>query len=145
MQLAIESYEKCIQLDNVNKNAGQNRLLALNYIYPGEEAYVCSEHEAWGQEFQARYQMLPEVGSETKSRSEQETLTVGYVSPDLFTHSVSYFAEAPLAHHTKRPASLLVLEVVILSSEQPLQRLFWPCLSSFLSCVTAYIGRKACA
>lgn len=26
-------------------------------------------------------------------------LVVGYVSPDLFTHSVSYFAEAPLTHH----------------------------------------------
>ena len=26
-------------------------------------------------------------------------MQVGYVSPDLFTHSVSYFAEAPLAHH----------------------------------------------
>jgi predicted O-linked N-acetylglucosamine transferase (SPINDLY family) len=25
---------------------------------------------------------------------------VGYVSPDFFTHSVSYFAEAPLTHHT---------------------------------------------
>lgn len=24
---------------------------------------------------------------------------VGYISPDLFTHSVSYFAEAPLTHH----------------------------------------------
>jgi predicted O-linked N-acetylglucosamine transferase (SPINDLY family) len=28
-------------------------------------------------------------------------LTVGYISPDLFTHSVSYFAEAPLTHHTR--------------------------------------------
>jgi predicted O-linked N-acetylglucosamine transferase (SPINDLY family) len=26
-------------------------------------------------------------------------LTVGYVSPDLYTHSVSYYAEAPLTHH----------------------------------------------
>lgn len=26
-------------------------------------------------------------------------LVVGYMSPDLFTHSVSYFAEAPLALH----------------------------------------------
>ena len=24
---------------------------------------------------------------------------MGYISPDLFTHSVSYFAEAPLRHH----------------------------------------------
>lgn len=26
-------------------------------------------------------------------------LRVGYISPDLFTHSVSYFAEAPLSQH----------------------------------------------
>lgn len=26
-------------------------------------------------------------------------LRVGYISPDLYTHSVSYFAEAPLSHH----------------------------------------------
>lgn len=27
---------------------------------------------------------------------------MGYVSPDFFTHSVSYFAEAPLTHHRTR-------------------------------------------
>jgi hypothetical protein len=27
-------------------------------------------------------------------------LRIGYISPDLFTHSVSYFAEAPLSHHS---------------------------------------------
>lgn len=27
-------------------------------------------------------------------------LRIGYISPDLFTHSVSYFAEAPLTHHS---------------------------------------------
>ena len=32
----------------------------------------------------------------------ERPLVVGYVSPDLFTHSVSYFAEAPLAHHDPR-------------------------------------------
>jgi hypothetical protein len=26
-------------------------------------------------------------------------LRVGYISPDLFTHSVSYFVEVPLSHH----------------------------------------------
>jgi predicted O-linked N-acetylglucosamine transferase (SPINDLY family) len=29
-------------------------------------------------------------------------LIVGYLSPDFFTHSVSYFAEAPLALHDGR-------------------------------------------
>ena len=39
-------------------------------------------------------------------------LTVGYVSPDLFTHSVSYFAEAPLRHHCKDAVRLIVYNCV---------------------------------
>jgi hypothetical protein len=43
--------------------AGQNRLLALNYIYPGEDAAVCAAHAAWGDAFQALHagHLLPEV------------------------------------------------------------------------------------
>jgi len=34
-----------------------------------------------------------------RRRRRQQRLTVGYISPDLYTHSVSYFAEAPLTWH----------------------------------------------
>jgi len=37
-------------------------------------------------------------------------LRVGYVSPDLFTHSVSYFAEAPLSHHNAAAVSVVVYD-----------------------------------
>ena len=37
---------------------------------------------------------------------------VGYISPDLFTHSVSYFAEAPLAHHSSRSVRTIVYSCV---------------------------------
>lgn len=37
---------------------------------------------------------------------------VGYVSPDLFTHSVSYFAEAPLSHHSAARVQLFVYSCV---------------------------------
>ena len=39
--------------------AGQNRLLALNYVYPGEEPMVCAAHAAWGATFQRRFSPLP--------------------------------------------------------------------------------------
>lgn len=39
--------------------AGQNRLLALNYIHQGEERLVCSAHEAWGERFHAQFTPLP--------------------------------------------------------------------------------------
>jgi len=34
--------------------------------------------------------------------SEERPLTIGYISPDFFTHSVSYFIEGPLARHDRR-------------------------------------------
>ena len=38
---------------------GQNRLLALNYVYPGEDPMVCAAHSAWGVTFQSRFSQLP--------------------------------------------------------------------------------------
>ena len=52
---AIVSYDKCIALCPDSRNAGQNKLLALNYIYPGESRLVCDAHETWGREFAARH------------------------------------------------------------------------------------------
>lgn len=34
-------------------------------------------------------------------------LTVGYISPDLYTHSVSYFAEAPITHHDSKRVNVI--------------------------------------
>ena len=47
MQEAIGSYERCLELAPQSRNAGQNRLLALNYIMPGEDAAVCTAHTEW--------------------------------------------------------------------------------------------------
>lgn len=37
---------------------------------------------------------------------------MGYISPDLFTHSVSYFAEAPLGCHNPARVTLFVYSCV---------------------------------
>ncbi len=52
-------------------------------------------------------------------RAADRRLTVGYVSPDLFTHSVSYFAEAPLRHHRKDLVRLMVYNCVPKVSTRP--------------------------
>jgi hypothetical protein len=39
--------------------SGQNRLLALNYIYPGEDPAVCAAHAEWGTRFAAQFTPLP--------------------------------------------------------------------------------------
>ena len=41
----------------------------------------------------------PSPSSRSLDLDPDRPLVVGYVSPDFFTHSVSYFAEAPLALH----------------------------------------------
>lgn len=90
----MASYSKCLELAPSSRNAGQNRLLALNYIHED----TAEAHEEWGTQFQALHEPLPADFDDAFTNSDRP-LVVGYVSPDLFTHSVSYFAEAPLTHH----------------------------------------------
>lgn len=97
---AINSYERCLAIDPDNRNAGQNKLLALNYVHHGEEEVVCEAHAEWGRQFEKLHPRLPPVNrSERQKFIGDGPLVVGYVTPDLFTHSVSYFAEAPMSHH----------------------------------------------
>ena len=146
---AVESYLRCCEYDPDNRNSGQNRLLALNYIHHGEEELVCAAHAAWGQRFQQLHPQLPPLKpspedilhaatllktnpsatssshshistSSTSSlepslshptNSPTRPLVVGYISPDLFLHSVSYFAEAPLRHHNPSQVHTIVYSV----------------------------------
>eukprot|EP00878_Enallax_costatus_P033814 GHUV01037381.1.p1 GENE.GHUV01037381.1~~GHUV01037381.1.p1 ORF type:complete len:216 (+),score=41.28 GHUV01037381.1:215-862(+) len=111
---ALASYERALALVPESRNAGQNRLLALNYIHPGEDPAVCAAHAAWGEAFQARHaaHVLPEIRPAHRDMTPGRPLRVGYVTPDLFTHSVSYFAEAPLSHHNKQRVQLYVYSCV---------------------------------
>ena len=58
----------------------------------------------WGARFQKQVQATwPDAVCQdhgSHDRQPDRPLVVGYVSCDLFTHSVSYFAEAPLTHHS---------------------------------------------
>ena len=106
---AVESYERCCALDPDNRNAGQNRLLALNYVHHGETEVVCTAHAAWGQRFQQLHPPL--APPRDVDLSLDRPLVIGYISPDLFLHSVSYFAEAPLSHHNRSRVKLIVYSV----------------------------------
>ncbi|PSC74350.1 putative UDP-N-acetylglucosamine-peptide N-acetylglucosaminyltransferase SPINDLY [Micractinium conductrix] len=109
---AIASYQRCLDLDPTNRHAGQNLLLALNYAHHGDSRLVCEAHEEWGRRFQELHPQLPPLTAADVDTTEGRTLVVGYISPDLFTHSVSYFAEAPLAHHSSRSVRTIVYSCV---------------------------------
>ncbi|BDA40757.1 probable UDP-N-acetylglucosamine-peptide N-acetylglucosam [Coccomyxa sp. Obi] len=104
---ALASYTKCLELAPTSRNAGQNRLLALNYIYEDTAA----AHEDWGAQFQKLFEPLP-PDFNARFADLERPLVVGYVSPDLFTHSVSYFAEAPLSHHKQSRVRHIVYSCV---------------------------------
>ena len=98
---AIQAYERCSTLCPENANAGQNRLLALNYIHPGELPLVCDAHADWGRACQSAITPLPAIEPAEWPEAADGRLRVGYISPDLHRHSVSYFAEAPLLRHDR--------------------------------------------
>lgn len=53
------------------------------------------EHRLWGQRFLARLAGQRELVWQN-TPSTQRPIRIGYVSADFFTHSVSYFIEAPI-------------------------------------------------
>jgi len=107
LEQALRMYEHCIALSPSSKNPPQNRLQALNYLPSVPIQLVFEAHVAWAERFSA------EVGRAHTSWPNLEflhayqlkqlgrRLRIGYMSPDFFHHSVSYFAHCLLEHFDK--------------------------------------------
>eukprot|EP00930_Biecheleria_cincta_P086073 TRINITY_DN75439_c0_g1_i1.p1 TRINITY_DN75439_c0_g1~~TRINITY_DN75439_c0_g1_i1.p1 ORF type:complete len:941 (+),score=130.62 TRINITY_DN75439_c0_g1_i1:189-2825(+) len=96
---ALRMYERCIELSPASKNPSQNRLLALNYLHDVSADRVFEAHKAWAERF------CREVGAPYTSWPNPKVagrrLRIGYISPDFFHHSVSFFCHALLEHHNR--------------------------------------------
>ena len=57
--------------------------------------------------------LYPQYTSWDNPKDPERPLVVGYISPDFFTHSVSYFIEAPLAHHDYKNYKVIVYSAVV--------------------------------
>lgn len=64
----------------------------------------------WGKRFMRLY---PQYTSWENPKDPERPLVIGYVSPDFFTHSVSYFIEAPLVHHDYANFKVVVYSAVV--------------------------------
>lgn len=64
----------------------------------------------WGIRFM---RLFPQYTSWENPKDPERPLVIGYVSPDYFTHSVSYFIEAPLAHHDYANYKVVVYSAVV--------------------------------
>eukprot|EP00897_Mesotaenium_endlicherianum_P006101 jgi/Mesen1/5519/ME000279S04732 len=93
-----------------NLGALPNRLLALNYIDEGEDDALYAAHRDWGTRFSGLFEQF---ATWQNSKDPHRPITVGYISPDYFTHSVSYFIEGPLTHHDPASCRLVVYSAVV--------------------------------
>lgn len=118
ISLAIEAYDRCLQIDPDSRNAGQNRLLAMNYICEGDDDKLFGAHREWGKRFSRLY---PEFTTWGNSKERDRPLVIGYISPDYFTHSVSYFVEAPLVHHNYSNYKVVVYSAVVKADAKTLR------------------------
>ncbi|KAK6139963.1 hypothetical protein DH2020_026339 [Rehmannia glutinosa] len=118
ISLAVEAYEQCLKIDPDSRNAGQctqqgskpNRLLAMNYINEGTDDKLYEAHREWGRRFM---RLFPQYTSWDNIKDPERPLVIGYVSPDYFTHSVSYFIEAPLIYHDYANYKVVVYSAVV--------------------------------
>ncbi|GFY97909.1 tetratricopeptide repeat (TPR)-like superfamily protein [Actinidia rufa] len=74
--LAIEAYEQCLKIDPDSRNAGQNRLLAMNYIDEGTDDKLFEAHRDWGRRFM---RLLQQYTSWDNPKDPERPLVIGYV------------------------------------------------------------------
>jgi protein O-GlcNAc transferase len=98
---AVAAYEKGLALNPKSRTCRQGlasvRLTLPIYDGSADAAKIYDLHHAWGEE------IIESQGKTTssfaKARDPEKRLKVGYVSPDLKRHSVSYFLEPLLVRH----------------------------------------------
>lgn len=57
--------------------------------------------------------LFPQYTSWDNPKDPERPLVIGYISPDYFTHSVSYFIEAPLVYHDYENYKVVVYSAVV--------------------------------
>ncbi len=97
---ARTAFERALAMQPGFADAHSNLLMLLNYRFDVEPADVFAEHLRWGtRHAEALARSLPphDIDSTPDRR-----LRIGYVSPDLRSHSVAFFVEPLLKTHDRR-------------------------------------------
>jgi protein O-GlcNAc transferase len=97
MEEAIVHYRQALTLNPAMPGEHSDMLLALNYDPPDPDI-VFAEHIGWGK----RHAYTgPTSYQHRQSRDPERTLRIGYLSPDLYHHAVTFFFEPLLAEHDR--------------------------------------------
>lgn len=96
---AARCHERALALDPGCRAAQHNSLMLINYRTGLAPSRAYEEHAAWGRVFQAQSPPLPPI--ERRAPARGRPLHVGYLSPDFSAHSVGYFLEGLIKHHSR--------------------------------------------
>lgn len=100
---AIAAYRRAIAIQPGFAVAHSNLLLCLNYHDELTSDQLFAEHLEWGRRF-----AVPERRQCTHANSREagRRLRIGYVSPDLYRHSVAYFLEPLLEYRDQQAVEI---------------------------------------
>ena len=102
MDAAEAAYNQGLAFDPHYVAIACNRLFAMNYHGELAAETVAAAHRQWAERFEAPICAAHPFNPAIFSRDPHRRLRIGYVSPDLKTHSVAHFLEPVLAHHDRR-------------------------------------------
>jgi len=135
----VEHLEMCLTLDPENQHARSNRLMSLNYQSERTREEVFEAHRSWGESIEKR---TPAYSSWKATGGRDGLLRVGYISPDFYAHSVSYFIHAALRHHDPTYVHVTCYsDVVIEDDKTKLFRSFVPSWRSILGLPDEEVAR----
>ena len=95
---AMQLFEQLWQADCLNEFGLSSYLWYLHYIPDVDRQHLFDVHRTWGQRYAPGHLARR---SHDNDRSPQRPLRIGYVSADLFSHSVAYVFDALLQGHDR--------------------------------------------
>lgn len=94
---ARDAYAAALALDPDDAAVHSNLMMCLSYDPDVDGAALLEAHRGWA----ARHER-PQAAVFDRELDPRRVLRIGYVSPDLWTHSVAYYVEPVLEHHDRR-------------------------------------------
>ena len=95
---AVEHYRQVLKADPHQHSVHSNLLLCLHYDETYEPEYIFKEHVEWASQHATAIEISTCYSNDP---APCRKLRIGYVSPDLRTHSVACFAEPILRSHDR--------------------------------------------
>ena len=98
----FDEYEKHLKDGQYHAPVWSNKMLALNYLCGGKltAEQVFAEHLRWGALVKKLFAEHA-ITEHTNSKDQHRRLKVGYLSPDLCTHTVALYSEVLLRYRDK--------------------------------------------